>query len=36
MPGHNPVMPIHYDLHVWVAEVNPSGLFPPFNPAVSC
>jgi len=36
MPGHSPVMPIHYDLHVWVAEVNPSGLFAPFNPAVSC
>jgi hypothetical protein len=36
MPGHNPSMPIHYDLHVWVSEVNPSGLFAMFNPAVSC
>lgn len=36
MPGHGPVMPVHYDLHVWVAERNPSGLFAPFNPAVSC
>lgn len=36
MPGHNPVMPVHYDLHVWVAERNPSGLFAPFNPAISC
>ena len=36
MPGHNPAMPIHYDLHVWVAEANPSGLFAMFNPAVSC
>jgi hypothetical protein len=36
MPGHAPGMPIHYDLHVWVAEANPSGLFAMFNPAVSC
>ena len=36
MPGHSPVMPIHYDLHVWVAEANPSGLYAMFNPAVSC
>ena len=37
MPGHgNWGMPIHYDLHVAVAEANPSGLFAMFNPAVSC
>ncbi|MBA2545710.1 MAG: hypothetical protein H0V15_02435 [Solirubrobacterales bacterium] len=36
MPGHNPTMPIHYDLHVWVAEANPSGVFAPFNPALAC
>jgi hypothetical protein len=36
MPGHSPVMPIHYDMHVWVAERNPSGVFALFNPAVSC
>ncbi|MBA3375421.1 MAG: hypothetical protein H0U00_06350 [Actinobacteria bacterium] len=36
MPGHNPTMPIHYDLHVWVAEANPSGVFAMFNPAISC
>jgi hypothetical protein len=37
MPGHgNWGMPIHYDLHVWVAEENPSGGFAMFNPAVSC
>jgi hypothetical protein len=36
MPGHNPTMPIHYDLHVWVAEANPSGVFAAFNPAISC
>jgi hypothetical protein len=36
MPGHNPQMPVHYDLHVWVAEENPSGVFALFNPAISC
>lgn len=36
MPGHSPVMPIHYDLHVWVAEENPSGVFALFNPTLSC
>ena len=36
MPGHNPTMPIHYDLHVWVAEINPSGVFALGNPALSC
>jgi hypothetical protein len=36
MPGHNPAMPVHYDLHVWIWKTNPSGLFAPFNPALSC
>ena len=36
MPGHSPVMPVHYDLHVWVYETNASGTFAQFNPAVSC
>jgi hypothetical protein len=36
MPGHNPTMPIHYDLHVWLWKDNPSGMFAPFNPAVAC
>ncbi|MGH2454641.1 MAG: hypothetical protein ACRDHD_00055 [Candidatus Limnocylindria bacterium] len=36
MPGHNPAMPWHYDLHAWVVEENPSGIFAPFNPALSC
>jgi hypothetical protein len=26
----------HYEFHVWAWEENPSGLFTPFNPAVSC
>ena len=36
MPGHSPVMPIHYDLHAWVYEPNSSGTFAPFNPGVDC
>ena len=36
MLGHNPQMPIHYDLHVWLAKHNPSGLFAQWNPAISC
>lgn len=36
MPGHNPTMPVHYDLHAWVAEENPSGVFAMFNPAIAC
>lgn len=26
----------HYDLHMWLYRKNPSGLFMPFNPNVSC
>lgn len=36
MPGHNPTMPWHYDLHVWVAEENPDGVFAQWNPALRC
>lgn len=36
MPGHEPGMPPHYDLHVWVWQANPSGIFSPFNLNVSC
>jgi hypothetical protein len=36
MEGHAPGMPWHYDVHVWVAEANPSGVFAQFNPAISC
>ncbi len=36
MEGHEPGMPIHYDLHVWVWQHNPSGMFAQFNPAGSC
>jgi len=36
MLGHEPGMPPHYDLHVWVWQANPSGIFTQFNPKVSC
>lgn len=36
MPGHNPQMPWHYDLHAWVIEHNPAGTFAQWNPAISC
>ncbi len=36
MPGHEPGQPAHYDLHVWLWETNPSGLFAPWNPNLSC
>lgn len=26
----------HYDRHVWLYRANPTGMFNPFNPAVSC
>lgn len=26
----------HYDRHVWLYRENPSGIFAPFNPNVSC
>jgi hypothetical protein len=36
MAGHNPQMPWHYDLHAWVAQENPAGVFAQFNRALSC
>lgn len=36
MPGHVPGMPWHWDLHVWIWANNPSGIFEPWNPAISC
>lgn len=32
--AHN-FMP-HYDLHIWLLENNPSGLYAQWNPALSC
>lgn len=36
MDAHEPGQPPHYDLHVWLWQANPSGIFAPFNPKVSC
>jgi len=39
MEGHKPVMPEglhHYDLHVWLWNTNPAGVFSPTNPMVRC
>jgi hypothetical protein len=36
MAGHNPQMPWHYDLHVWIWQANPSGVFERWNPTVRC
>ncbi|MCI0552630.1 MAG: hypothetical protein L0287_16895 [Anaerolineae bacterium] len=36
MPAHEPGQPPHYDLHAWVWQANPSGIFAPFNSNVSC
>ncbi|KAF4410260.1 hypothetical protein [Streptomyces lycii] len=36
MPGHEPNMPVHYDLHVWLYKKNPKGLFAEWNPRVHC
>jgi len=36
MPGHDPQMPAHYDLHVWVFKHNPSGQLAAWNPDVAC
>ena len=34
--GGSPIPVDHWSLHVWVHKDNPSGLFAPFNPDVSC
>jgi hypothetical protein len=36
MLGHEPGMPIHYDLHVWLYRHNPAGRFAAWNPRVRC
>lgn len=36
MAGHNPMMPWHWDLHVWIWHNNPAGMFAPWNPDLSC
>ena len=34
--GGAPVPAPHWTLHVWLYENNPSGMFRPFNPNISC
>ena len=36
MAGHEPGMPEHYDLHVWLWQANPAGMFAAWNPSLSC
>jgi hypothetical protein len=36
MPGHTPDMPVHYDLHVWLWQANPDGMFAQWNPSLHC
>jgi hypothetical protein len=36
MEGHEPGMPVHYDLHAWVWKRNPAGTFAQWNPRVEC
>lgn len=36
MPGHEPGMPAHYDLHVWTHVANPDGVLAAWNPRVRC
>jgi hypothetical protein len=36
MPGHEPGIPVHYDLHAWVWRHNPAGGFAAWNSNVHC
>jgi hypothetical protein len=36
MEGHTPGMPRHYDLHAWLYQTNPAGVFVASNKAGSC
>jgi hypothetical protein len=36
MPGHEPGMPVHYDLHVWLYDHNPTGQLTAWNPTAAC
>ena len=36
MLGHVPGMPPHFDLHVWIWQPNPNGMFAQWNPKVTC
>jgi hypothetical protein len=34
--GGAPLPVPHWTLHVWLHEENPSGIFTPFNPRITC
>ena len=36
MLGHEPGMPVHFDLHAWIWKHNPAGTFSAWNPEVGC
>lgn len=36
MPGHEPGMPVHYDLHIWAWHDNPAGRWSAWNTGLSC
>jgi len=36
LPPGQPPMPVHYDLHVWLYQSNPSGELTSENPKVTC
>ena len=36
VPPGAPLMPVHYDLHVWLYKHNPDGELNPENPNVHC
>lgn len=36
LPPGEPLMPVHYDLHVWLYVTNPSGELMSMNPKVDC
>ena len=36
---HGPMthgLPVHYDLHAWIWQANPEGVFEDFNPNIRC
>ncbi|GAA1655315.1 hypothetical protein [Actinoplanes couchii] len=36
VPHGHPPMPVHYDLHVWLYQLNPAGELATTNPQVTC
>jgi hypothetical protein len=36
VPVGAPLMPVHYDLHVWLYEHNPDGELATVNPRITC